>query len=92
MKKTLISALVAVGMFTMPVAAFAATSVDCHVTPNASQCQGGGNPEILMSPWGRNQDVPHIQPGQKAADGISLCPIWFTNYCVDISAYRATLR
>ncbi|CCD89883.1 exported protein of unknown function [Bradyrhizobium sp. ORS 285] len=57
---------------------------------------GNGNPEQVVSVWGTtNAGVPHIQPGQYAADHVSLCPAWFTNYCVDITAtsyYRALFK
>ncbi|MGY4310939.1 hypothetical protein [Bradyrhizobium sp. JR3.5] len=47
---------------------------------------GNGNPEAVVSAWGTtNGGVPHIQPGQYAADGKSLCPAFFTSYCVDIT-------
>ncbi len=77
-----ISSIVLGIMLLTPAISFAST---CDVT---NSC-GNGNPEMITNVWGgTNSDVPHIKPGQSVTDQwgvVSLCPAWFTNYCVDIS-------
>lgn len=88
MKNLIITATISVAMLLPTAAAFAAVS--CGVQPDGSivQC-GNGSPEMVMNVWGgTNSDVPHVQPGQSVTDqwgNVSVCPAWFTDYCVDIS-------
>lgn len=103
MKKitTVVSLMLMVGTF-LPVAASAASCGDLDGNGNTIVC-GNGSPETVSNVWGgTNSSVPHVQPGaivRDAAGIASLCPSWFTNYCVDISnteyyksAARATAR
>lgn len=88
MKKatTIVSALLVLGAL-LPTAAFAATGTKCGDTNAGGQvisCENG-NPENVQAYGGfTNSMLPHVMPGQKAADG-SLCPMYFSKYCVDIS-------
>ena len=68
-------------------------------TAQSAGCpKGNGNPENVVNIWGTtNSGIPHVQPGQSVTDQwvfTSLCPAWFTNYCVDIShtAYYIALH
>ena len=63
-----------------PVFAGAASCGDIGV--NCS----GGNPETVQNYGGYvNAQLPKVVPGSYAADGKSLCPMFFTTPCVDIS-------
>ncbi len=68
--------------------AHAATCGDLDINGNKITCDNG-SPEMVVNIWGTtNQQITHATPGSvvKDAAGIaSICPIWFTNYCVDIS-------
>lgn len=89
--------LLGIGMIltTFAFAAPAKAAVCGDGTSGTVVCENG-NPEMVVSVWGTtNSGVPHIQPGQYAADGKSLCPAWFSTYCVDITGtayYRALFR
>ena len=83
MTKNVAAVLLGLGMilsafaFATPASAASCADVVCS----------NGNPEHVVNVWGTtNAGVPHIQPGQYAADGISLCPAWFTFHCVDITS------
>lgn len=67
--------------FVVPFMASAASCTDPGV--NCS----GGNPENVQNYGGFvNAQLPKVAPGKYAADGKSLCPIFFTSPCVDITA------
>ncbi len=86
MSKAFAAIIVTLGLMA-PVASFAAVASCGNGTLGTVVC-GNGSPELVQSPWGKNSDVPHIQPGQSVRDDFGntfLCPFWFTNYCVDLT-------
>lgn len=87
MTKNIATVLLGIGMI-LSVFAYSApaSAASCGDGTNGTVACGNGNPEQVVNVWGTtNSGVPHIQPGQYAADGKSLCPAFFTNYCVDIT-------
>lgn len=81
MKKSLVSALLAVAFVGGPTVALAA---DCSL----GQC-GNGNPAAISMPWGlTGGETPIVKSGTTFKDerGVSFeCPWWFPAGCYDIT-------
>lgn len=93
--KNLTKFLLVVGVFSIASLGQVSAAVQQCGDPSQSTIDvtyvscGNGSPELVTSAWGTtNSGTPHVQPGQSVTDesGISsLCPSFFTNYCVDIT-------
>ena len=86
---------IAISLFTFAIPTFASTQV-CG-DPSQSTIDityiscGNGSPANVTSPWGKNSDVPQINPGTQilfsnGSQTINLgCPAFFTQQCSDIT-------
>lgn len=101
MKKIIASLILTVAFASFGSIAFADTTACGQVDPITNQVVtcGNGSPENVTNVWGTtNSQIAHVAPGATVYDeaGIpSLCPTWFSNYCVDISHteyYRNGMR